>query len=92
MATRYLKNRAVHHFAFVVREGDASEVNAQALTEGVITADFETDKYKTEKKKDKFIDAAALAGYGDAEKQQARRELRAAHYCRSAEFRAGSGE
>ncbi len=68
VATRYLKNRAVHHFAFVVREGDASEVNAQALTEGVITADFETDKYKTEKKKDKFIDAAALAGYGDAEK------------------------
>jgi leucyl aminopeptidase len=68
IATRYLKSRSVHNFAFAVREGGATEVNAQAITEGVITADFETDKYKTEKKNNKFIDTVSITGYNDSEK------------------------
>jgi leucyl aminopeptidase len=68
VALRYLKSRSVHNFVFAVREGGATEEIAQAITEGLLTADFETDKYKSEKKKDKFIDGLAIAGYNDAEK------------------------
>jgi leucyl aminopeptidase len=67
-ALRYLKVRSVHNFVFLVREGDATEGTAQAVTESAIAADFETDKYKTDKKNDKFIDALTVAGYGAAEK------------------------
>jgi len=68
VALRYLKTRSVHNCAFAVREGDATEEIAQAITEGALTADFETDKYKTDRKKDKFIDRFTIAGYSDAEK------------------------
>jgi leucyl aminopeptidase len=68
VALRYLKSRSVHGFVFAVREGDATEENAQAIAEAAVTADFETDKYKTDRKKDKFIDGVAIAGYGDAER------------------------
>jgi len=67
-ALRYLKTRSVHNFVFAVREGHATEETAQAVVEATITADFETDKYKTEKKNDKFIERFSIAGYGDAEK------------------------
>ncbi|HEX8871248.1 MAG TPA: leucyl aminopeptidase [Candidatus Acidoferrum sp.] len=67
-ALRYLKARSVHKFVFAVREGDATEGVAQATAEAAITAEFETDKYKTDKKNDKFIDALTLAGFGEAEK------------------------
>ena len=66
VALRYLKSRSVHKFVFAVREGDTSEEIAQAITEGAIAADFETDKYKTEKKNDKHIDALAIGGYSEA--------------------------
>lgn len=67
-ALRNLKGRAVHKFAFLVGEADASEQTAQAITEGLLAADFESDKYKTDKKADKFIDAVSLVGYSDAQK------------------------
>ena len=67
-ALRYLKGRSVKQFAFLVREGDATQEAAQAFAEGSITADFETDKYKTEKKNGKNVEAAALAGYSTTEK------------------------
>jgi len=68
VALRYLKTRSVHSATFAVREGHATEEIAQAITEGALAADFETDKYKTDKKKDKFINSFTIAGYGDAEK------------------------
>jgi len=67
-ALRYLKTRGVHKFVFAVREGGLTEEAAQAVTEGVIASDFESDKYKTDKKNDKFIEALSIAGYGGAEK------------------------
>ena len=67
-ALRYLKARSVKQFAFLVRENDATEESAQAIAEGVLTANFETDKYKTEKKNDKSIDTVLLTGYSDAER------------------------
>jgi leucyl aminopeptidase len=68
VAVRYLKSRSIHKFVFVVREGNATEEAAQAITEGVVVGDFETDKYKTDKKNDKFIERVSIAGYGDGEK------------------------
>src|SRR5881398_2156543 len=49
-ALRYLKARSVKDFAFLVRENGATADTAQALAEGFTTANFETDKYKTDKK------------------------------------------
>src|SRR5499425_2651950 len=51
-ALRHLKSRSVKNLALVVREGDATEESAQVVAEGALTADFESDKYKTEKKND----------------------------------------
>ena len=67
-AVRYLKSRSVKNFAFLVREDAATAGNAQAIAEGFITANFETDKYKTEKKNGKDIESVRIAGYADAEK------------------------
>jgi len=74
-ALRYLKTRSIHAFVFAVRENGATEEAAQALAEGFITADFETDKYKTEKKNNKSIDAVTIAGYGDSEKAAAEKGI-----------------
>jgi len=68
VALRYLKARSVHNFVFAVREGGATEENAQAIAEAAIAADFETDKYKTDKKNDKFVEGLSIAGYSEAEK------------------------
>jgi len=67
-ALRYLKSRGVHSLAFAVREGNATESFAQAFAEGAIAADFESDKYKTDKKNDKSIDSVQVAGFSDAER------------------------
>jgi leucyl aminopeptidase len=68
VAVRYLKSRAIHQVAFLVRENAVTEETAQGIAEGSLTADFETDKYKTDKKQDKFIESMVIVGYGDAEK------------------------
>jgi len=67
-ALRYLKSRGVHKIVFAVRENDATGESAQAIVEGAVTADFETDKYKTDRKTDKFIESISVAGYSEGEK------------------------
>src|ERR1700732_3505034 len=67
-ALRYLKSRSVKQLAFLLRENDLNEDSAQAIAQGFITADFETDKYKSDHKNDKNIEAIVLAGYSDAER------------------------
>ena len=67
-ALRYLKARSVKQSAFLVRENHATEDSAQAIVEGALAANFESDKYKTEKKNDKSVDALVLTGYSDAER------------------------
>jgi leucyl aminopeptidase len=74
-ALRYLKARSVKNLAFLVRENGATADAAQALAEGFITANFETDKYKTEKKNGKEIDSIALVGFADAEKSPGEKGL-----------------
>jgi leucyl aminopeptidase len=74
-ALRYLKARSVKQLAFLVRENNATEESAQPIAEGVLTANFETDKYKTEKKNDKSVDTVLLTGYSDAERSAAEKGL-----------------
>src|SRR5689334_4660593 len=67
-ALRYLKARSVKNLALVVREGHATEESAQVIAEGALAADFESDKYKTDKKNDKRIESVSIAGYSDSER------------------------
>ncbi|MGA8144626.1 MAG: leucyl aminopeptidase [Candidatus Acidiferrales bacterium] len=61
-ASRYLKSRGVKNFVFLAREAERGPAAAQAVTEGVLVADFESDKYRTEKKT-KEIQSVSLAGF-----------------------------
>jgi leucyl aminopeptidase len=74
-ASRYLKARSVKQFAFLVREGEVTEDAAQVIAEGALTANFESDKYKTDKKNDKSIDTVLLAGYSDKERASGEKGL-----------------
>src|SRR5438445_4962587 len=67
-ALRYLKARSVKNFALLAREGHTTDENAQAIAEGALAANFETDKYKTDKKNDKNIESVQIAGFSDAER------------------------
>jgi leucyl aminopeptidase len=66
-ALRHLKSRGIRRLALLAREGQRDAASAQAATEGLLLADFEADKYKTEKKNNKPVEAAALAGWPEAE-------------------------
>src|SRR6202051_333467 len=61
-AVRTLKSRQVKSVTFLAREDDRSAAAAQAIVEGMILANFDSDKYKTDKKPGNEITAAALAG------------------------------
>jgi leucyl aminopeptidase len=67
-ALRNLKGRGVHKFVFLLRERDLTGDAAQALIEGSLAANFESDKYKTDKKNDKFIESLVIAGFTEAER------------------------
>ena len=47
----------------------------RALSTAPSTAEFESDKYKTEKKNDKFIDSLTVAGFADTEKDAAEKGI-----------------
>jgi leucyl aminopeptidase len=74
-ALRYLKSRSVKQFAFLVRENDVTEDAAQTIAEGALTANFESDKYKTEKKNGKNVDAVLLAGFSESGRPAAEKGL-----------------
>jgi leucyl aminopeptidase len=61
-ALRHLKSRGVKNFVFLTREGERGPEAAQAVVEGLIVADFESDKYRTDKKKSE-IQSVSLAGF-----------------------------
>jgi leucyl aminopeptidase len=58
----------VHNFVFAARRKRRDGGCCAGPRRGAIAADFESDKYKTDKKNDKAIDAVLLAGYTDAER------------------------
>jgi len=61
-ALRQLKARGAKKLVFLTREGENGEGAAQAVVEGLIVADFESNKYHTEKK-DREIQVVTLAGF-----------------------------
>jgi leucyl aminopeptidase len=65
-ALRHLKSRGVKKFIFLARENERGTAGAQAVTEGLIVADFESDKYRTEKKPNREIQFVSLAGFDSA--------------------------
>ena len=74
-ATRALKSRSVKRLAFLVRENERTVEAAQAVAEGILLGNFDSDKYRTEKKTGSDIERAALAGWGDAARAEAERGL-----------------
>jgi leucyl aminopeptidase len=68
-ALRFLKPRGVKRLAFLAREADANSGAAQAVSEGLLLADFEGDKYKTDKKADAPVESAALVGWATGAEQ-----------------------
>jgi leucyl aminopeptidase len=74
-ALRYLKSRGVKQFAFVLRENESAEAAAQAVAEGALTANFESDKYKTDRKDAKSVDSIALTGFSDQDRGAAEKGL-----------------
>jgi leucyl aminopeptidase len=62
-AVRTLKSRQVKQVAFLVRESERSAPVAQAVVEGMILANFDYDKYKTDNKPGNEITSASLAGW-----------------------------
>ena len=62
-ALRSLKAKSVKNFAFLAGGTLSPEDGSQAIVEGLVTADFETDKYKTDKKDGKKIDTVSFAGF-----------------------------
>src|SRR5277367_5469173 len=68
-AARYLKSRGVKKVVFLAREGERGPAAAQAVTEGLLVAEFESDKYRTKKPTEKNnheIQSASLAGFDSA--------------------------
>jgi leucyl aminopeptidase len=63
-AVRYLKTRGVKKIAFLTREGERGPAAAQAVVEGLIVADFESDKYRTERK-NREIESVSLCGFDE---------------------------
>jgi leucyl aminopeptidase len=74
-AVRALKSRQVKRLTFLVREKDRSEAAAQAVVEGMILANFDSDSYKTDKKPRNEISAAAIAGWEESSRTEADRGL-----------------
>jgi leucyl aminopeptidase len=74
-AVRALKSRQVKRVAFLVRESDRSAAAAQAVVEGIILANYDSEKYKTDKKPGNEITAASLAGWEESSRADADRGL-----------------
>ena len=74
-ALRYIKSRSVKQFAFVLRENEPVEAATQAVAEGALAANFESDKYKTDKKDAKALDSIALTGFSDQDRLAAEKGL-----------------
>jgi leucyl aminopeptidase len=70
-AVRSLKSRQVKTMTFLARENDRTSAAAQAITEGIILANFDSDKYKTDKKPGNEITSAAIAGWEESARADA---------------------
>jgi leucyl aminopeptidase len=70
-AVRALKARQVKHLTFLARENEQTAEAAEAIVEGLILANFDSDKYKTDKKPAAELTAAAIAGWDESSRTRA---------------------
>jgi|SRR5579875_492716 len=61
-ALRYLRARGVKSFTFVTGEREQTAGAAQAIAEGLLHGEYDSDKYQTDKKP-KIIERVMLAGF-----------------------------
>lgn len=61
-ALRFLKGRGMKKLAFLAGEREQGAAAAQAVVEGLIAADFESDRYRSEKK-NRAMESVALLGF-----------------------------
>ncbi|MBS1842391.1 MAG: leucyl aminopeptidase [Acidobacteria bacterium] len=73
-ALRSLKAKSVSNFAFLAGGTLPVADGSQAIVEGLLTGDFETDKYKTDKK-DKKIESVLLAGFPENAAEEAQKGM-----------------
>jgi leucyl aminopeptidase len=62
MALRSLRAKSVTRMTFLLREGERNAAGAEAAVEGMLLGAFDSDFYKTEKKNNKAMESASLAG------------------------------
>lgn len=60
---RYLRSRGVKSFAFFAGEHERTPAAAQAIAEGLLHAEYDSDKYQTDKKPNRIVDRVALLGF-----------------------------
>jgi leucyl aminopeptidase len=70
VAARYLKGRGAKNIVFLAREGQRSAADAQAVAEGLIFGEFESDKYRARKEPVKGIERVSLAGWNAGDRKE----------------------
>lgn len=71
-AVRYLRARGVHSLAWLLGPKTSDPESVQALTEGVVLADFDADTYRSERNSSKRIDEFRLVSGGPAASDEMR--------------------
>jgi leucyl aminopeptidase len=66
VAVRRLMNHGVKDMVFLAREDQRDAADAQAIVEGAISAEFESDKYRAKKDGQQKIERMTLAGFDSA--------------------------
>lgn len=71
-AVRHLRSRSVHDLAFLLGTQDLKDCAVQAAVEGAILADYDADRYRTERNSERRIDQLQFATGGTMPDEQAR--------------------
>jgi leucyl aminopeptidase len=83
-AARALKSKGVHSIALVLDQSFRSDEFAAAAVEGMILGDYETNRYKTDPKKDeKQVTSVAVLGASQSALERARILAEAQNFTRS---------
>ena len=62
-ALRYLRSRGAKTIAFLAGEKERTPAAVQAIVEGLLHAEYDSDKYQTDKKSNRVIEKVALLGF-----------------------------
>jgi leucyl aminopeptidase len=74
-AVRFVRARGIHDLAWVLSSEEGQAASVQAVVEGAILADYDADRYRTERNEERRIDHLALASGGASPDEAARAAL-----------------